>query len=113
MGSVYDNTNNIYTTKYDEVILNNSGHFNLGDHCCKELTIFNDAGYKVNCNFVTDPGKVAVANTSGTCSAEGVQIGVEDGISLRVRGIGNTQVVAIQKAVHTSPTMSIKYIVEC
>ena len=41
MASIYDNTNNIYTSDYREIRLTNSGFFYLPDEPAKTVTIVN------------------------------------------------------------------------
>jgi hypothetical protein len=108
MASVYDNSPNIFKSEFKQISLTDSGTFSLSNETAKKITIFNDAGYKVRVyktnNFDT--------TTSGTSSADGVFIGVEDGISYTIPGVGHGDQISVQKDVHTNPTFSVKYILE-
>jgi len=108
MASVYDNSPNIFKSEFKEISLTDSGTFSLSNETAKKLTIFNDAGYKVRVYITNDSN----STTSGTSNSDGVYIGVEDGISYTIPGVGYGSHISLQKDVHTNPTFSVKYILE-
>ena len=124
MASIYDRTNNVYFQDYREVTLSNSGWFKLIDEDAKIITIYNESNYAVNIaktSEKTDPGHtLSVAQqaayttpiVSGTALVTGRSITVEDGNWFEVKGISNGNQVSFRKALHTSPSYNVKYIIE-
>tara|TARA_Y100001963_G_scaffold154461_1_gene243278 strand:- start:2199 stop:2528 length:330 start_codon:yes stop_codon:yes gene_type:complete len=106
MGSIYNNTTNIYWSEFKSMDLTDSGTFSFPSDEAKQVQIFNDAGYKIRV-YKTDS---LTATTSGTSNSTGVWLGLEDGSTYDINGIGNANHVSIQKDSSANPTFAIKYI---
>ena len=107
MASIYNNTTNIYRSDFRSMDLTDSGTFSFPSEESRQVQVFNDAGFKVRV-YKTDS---VTATTSGTSTATGVFLGIEDGAVYDINGIANCQEISIQKDNHLNADFTIKYII--
>ena len=79
----------------------------MADEAVPKLSVYNDGGEKVRV-YKTENH---TATTSGTSNAVGVYIGVEDGVTFNVAGIGNADQISVQMETSTATPYDLKYIV--
>jgi len=124
MGSLYDNSANVYSSEYREVSLTNSGFFYLTDEPARLVTVINLSNNSVEVAKTTSTtyqpikavdlynGECAWCSPSGSAYVDGISVRLEDGASFQARGISNANQVSIRKSVKTSPTLQVQYVVE-
>jgi hypothetical protein len=113
MASIYDTTPNDYSSEFRSITITDSGTFELQDEAVRKVSLYNDGDHKIRVYKTND----YTATTSGTSNAYGVYIGVEDGITFNVAGVGNSNQISAQMDSSThfkSPSKGpyeLKYIV--
>jgi hypothetical protein len=107
MASIYDTTANDYSSHFRSINITDSGTFKLLDEAARKLSVHNDGGEKVRV-YKTENHN---ATTSGTSNAVGVYIGVEDGVTFNVAGIGNGNQISVQMDTSSATPYDLKYIV--
>jgi len=107
MASIYDTTANDYSSHFRSVSITDSGTFELADEAVPKLSVYNDGGEKVRV-YKTENH---TATTSGTSNAVGVYIGVEDGVTFNIGGIGNSNQISVQMDDSSTTPYDLKYIV--
>jgi len=107
MASIYDNSPQEKGTEFKSINLSDSGTFQLIQEAVPKLAIHNDGGERVRI-YKTENH---TATTSGTSNATGVYIGVEDGVTFTIAGIGNCDQISAQLENHLKAPYELKYIV--
>ena len=140
MSSIYDRTSNIYQSNFGSFELTNSGFFSLPDAPAKLVTIHNHQASttysveiakvephtinfvsplsfpwessSVTTEYITAYGQYEGGTSSGSAYITGMSLPIEDGFSFTVRGISNTNQIAIRKSVSNHPDLNISYVAE-
>ena len=107
MSSIYDTTSNDYSSHFRSINITDSGTFSLNAEAVPKVSIYNDGGEKVRV-YKTEN---YTATTSGTSNATGIWIGVEDGVTFNVAGIGNSDQVSVQMHNSSKTPYELKYII--
>ena len=92
MASIYDTTANEYSSEFRSITITDSGTYELQNEAVKKASIYNDGEEKIRVYKTND----YTSTISGTSNADGVYIGVEDGVTFNVAGIGNSNQISVQ-----------------
>ena len=107
MASIYNNSPNDYSSEFRSVTLTDSGTFELQNEEVPKVSLWNDGGQPIRVFKTND----YTTTTSGTSNAYGTWIGVEDGVTFNMVGLGNSNQISVQLQNYNKYPYELKYIV--